>query len=131
MIAYHFACVAPFASLFFIIGIAILSVSGKGGFNMRIVHLIEYEWIDPKDACPRNVMPVAGPNGAQMAYKMLGKSMQRMNNESVRQLYKYLRTNGYDPYMTEKNGSIRIQYFRWPRGYHFDKVNRQFVRDDA
>lgn len=86
---------------------------------MRIVHLLEYEWIDPKAAHPCNVMPVAG------------KSMQRMNNESVRQLYKYLRTNGNNPYMTEKNGSIRIQYFRWPRGYHYDKVNRQFVRDDA
>lgn len=98
---------------------------------MRIVHLIEYEWIDPKAANPRNVMPVAGPNGAQMAYRMLGKSMQRMSNESVRQLYKYLRANGNDPYMTERNGSIRIQYFRWPRGYHYDKVNRQFVRDDA
>ena len=98
---------------------------------MRIVHLLEYEWIDSKDAYPRNVMPVSGPNGAQMAIKMLGKSMQRMNNESVRQLYKYLRTNGNNPYMTEKNGSIRIQYFRWPRGYHYDKVNRKFVRDDA
>ena len=93
---------------------------------MRIVHLLEYEWIDPKSAHPRNVLPVAGPNGAQMA-----KSVQRMNNESVRQLYKYLRTNGNDPYMTEQNGSIRIQYFRWPRGYYFDKVNRKFVRDDA
>lgn len=86
---------------------------------MRIVHLLEYEWIDPKSAHPRNVMSVAG------------KSMQRMNNESVRQLYNYLRTNGNDPYMTERNGSIRIQYFRWPRGYHFDKVTREFVRDDA
>ena len=98
---------------------------------MRIVHLLEYEWIDPKSAHPCNVMSVAGPNGAQMAYKMLGKSMQRLNNESVRRLYKYLRTNGNNPYMTEQNGSIRIQYFRWPRGYHYDKVNREFVRDDA
>lgn len=100
---------------------------------MRIVHLLEYEWIAPKDAHPRNTLPiVTGPHvGGQLAFKMLGKSMQRMNNESVRQLYKYLRTNGNNPYMTEQNGSIRIQYFRWPRGYHYDKVNRQFVRDDA
>lgn len=99
---------------------------------MRIVHLIEYEWIDPKDAHPRNVMPVAGPDGELMGYKMLGKSVQRLNNEGVRQLYQYLRTNGNCPYMTERrNGSIRIQYFRWPRGYHYDKIKRDMVRDEA
>lgn len=98
---------------------------------MRIVHLVECEWIDPKSAHPSTVMPVAGPNGAQQAYKMLGKSMQSFDNESVRQLYRYLWLNGHEPYMTEHNGSIRIQYFRWPRGYHYDKVNREFVRDDA
>ena len=48
---------------------------------MRIVHLVEYEWIDPKSAHPRNVMPVEGPNGAQVADKMLGKYMQRLNKE--------------------------------------------------
>lgn len=98
---------------------------------MRIVHLIEYERIDPKTAHPRNIMPVAAPDGAQMAYKMLGKSIQRLNNEGVRQLYKYLRSNGNAPYMTEQDGSIRIQYFRWPRGYHYDKIKREFVRDEA
>ena len=53
---------------------------------MRIVHLVEYEWIDPKSAHPRNVMPVAGPNGAQMAYKMLGQYHQRRKKESFGQV---------------------------------------------
>ena len=55
---------------------------------MRIVHLVEYEWIDPKSAHPCNVMPVAGPNGAQMADKMVGGWMQRHIDESVRELYR-------------------------------------------
>lgn len=98
---------------------------------MRIVHLIEYEWIDPKDAHPRNIMPVVPGGDAQMAYKMLGKSIQHLNNEGVRNLYQYLRLNGNNPCMTEQNGSIRIQYFRWPRGHHYDKIKREMVRDDT
>lgn len=98
---------------------------------MRIVHLIEYEWIDPKDAHPRNVFPVVLGGDAQMAYKMLGKSIQHLSNEGVRKLYNYLRFNGNRPYMTEHNGSIRIQYFRWPRGYHYDKIKRDMVRDES
>lgn len=98
---------------------------------MRVVHLIEYEWIDPKTADPRNVIPVAGPNGPKMAYKMLGGSTQRLSNENVRQLYKYLRSNGNAPYMTERNDAISIHYFRWPRGYHYDKIRRKMVRDDT
>lgn len=97
---------------------------------MRVVHLVEYEWIAPHNAHPRNIMPVARPDGFQMAYKMLGKSMQRLNNEGVRSLYQYLRSNGNAPYMTEHSGSIRIQYFRWPRGYHYDKIKREMVRDE-
>ena len=103
----------------------------EGVVVMRIVHLIEYEWIDPKDAHTRNTFPVGLGGDAQMAYKMLGKSTQRLNNEGVRQLYQYLRTNGNRPYMTEHNGSIRIQYFRWPRGCHYDKIKRDMVRDES
>lgn len=103
----------------------------EGVVVMRVVHLIEYEWIDPKDAHPRNTFSVVLGGESQMAYKMLGKSMQRLNNDGVRKLYQYLRTNGNAPYMTEHNGSIRIQYFRWPRGYHYDKNRREMVRDEA
>ena len=99
---------------------------------MRIVHLIEYEWIDPKDACARNVIDCTPYSGPCVAFKMLGKSTQRLSNENVRQLYKYLRSNGNNPYMTEtESGAIRIQYHRWPRGYHYDKIKREMVRDDT
>lgn len=97
---------------------------------MRTLHLIEYEWIDPADAYKRNIFPVAsGP--AKMAYKMLGKSVNKASNERIRQVYEYLRKNGNCPLMTEQpSGDIRIQYFRWPRGKHWDKVRKEFV-DDA
>ena len=98
---------------------------------MRVVHLVEYEWIDPKDAHPRNVIPITSPGESEIGFKMLGKSIQHLNNEGVRQLYQYLCTNGNQPYMTEHNGSIRIQYFRWPRGYHYDKIKREMVRDEV
>ena len=100
---------------------------------MRIVHLIEYEWVNPMEAHPKNTMPIlTGAIGARLGFKMLGKSTQRLSNENVRQLYKYLRSNGNNPYMTETDkGSIRIQYFRWPRGYHYDKIKREMVRDDT
>ncbi len=99
---------------------------------MRIVHLIEYEWINPKDAHPRNVVDCTPYSGPCYGYKMLGKSTQRLSNENVRQLYKYLRSNGNNPYMTEtESGAIRIQYIRWPRGYHYDKIKREMVRDDT
>ena len=92
---------------------------------MRIVHLYEYEWIDYGKA------PDGGtPKGGPLALKILGKSAQYLSNEKVRQLYKYLYLNGNNPLMTEQNGSIRIQYFRWPRGYHYDRATRQFVRDE-
>ena len=97
---------------------------------MRIVHLYEYEWIAPNGAYPRNILPVKAPDGHQ-AYKILGKSVQRLSNEKLRALYKYLRLNGNNPMMTETDkGVIRIQYFRWPRGYHYDRVSRKFVRDE-
>ena len=102
---------------------------------MRIVHLYEFEWIDYGKAYPTNILPVkapdgGAPNGGPLAVKILGKSTQHLSNEKVRRLYQYLRLNGNNPLMTENNGSIRIQYFRWPRGYHYDRVTREFVRDE-
>ncbi len=99
---------------------------------MRNLHLYEYEWIDPAKAGPRNVLPIASPDGGKMAYKILGKSMNAVSNERIRQVYNYLCQNGNNPYMEElPNGDIRIQYFRWPRGQHWDKIRKKFVPDEV
>lgn len=82
----------------------------KGSFNMRTLHLYEFEWMDKSKVIPENVLAM-GSNA--VGIRKLACSHRATSNADITHLYNYLYRNGNCPYMTElPNGDIRIQYFK-------------------